>query len=134
MTPTIHQEWARARSADLYRRAERERMALAAIAHPATPRAVASEMVPAARRPRKQQAEAQMLTVPVLARRLLTLLRVRRLRPARRQPAEPGTPQPGAPAPLAGERENSRLELRKELPSRPLRGAGQDDIIKGVRR
>ena len=80
MTRTIHQEWPRAPSADLCRRAERGPMALAAIAHPAIARAVAGEMVQAARRPRKQQAGGQMLT-PLLARRLLTLLSVRRLRP-----------------------------------------------------
>lgn len=99
MNPTIHQEWARARGAGLHRRAEREQMALAAIAHPAIARAVAGEMVLTARRPRKQQAGGQMLTLPLLARRLLTLLSMRRLRPARWQPAKPGTSQPGALAP-----------------------------------
>jgi len=78
MNPTIHPEWARARSANLDRRAEREWMALAAVAHPAIARAVAGEMVLAARRPRKQQARGQMLTPPLLARCLLMLLSVRR--------------------------------------------------------
>ena len=81
MNAAIHQEWARVRSADLYRRAERERMVLAA------------------RHRRKQQARDQMATLPLLTRSLLTLLCARRLRRTRWRSAKPGTPQPGALTP-----------------------------------